>query len=203
MLCLWSVQWALCSLTPTPHSKAEAGSTNYAASALPTAADRKLADLQHFMDVFASPSTLPPLSPDFDHHIDHAEDNTTSPPARAPYRLPVSWAESAALKTQVADLLSQGLILPYVARVLLVKKPDGKLCMCVDYRALSKTTVCDRFPFPHIEARTCCTSSQVQRCSSRRLISSKGFGKYGWTTMTKGKRRPSLHLDLSNFESSP
>ena len=35
--------------------------------------------------------------------------------------------------------------------MLLVKKSDGGLRMCVDYRALNKQTVRDRFPLPHIE----------------------------------------------------
>ena len=54
-------------------------------------------------------------------------------------------------------MLAQGLISPanspYAApaSVLLVKKPDGSLRMCVDYRALNKSTVRDRFPLPLIE----------------------------------------------------
>ena len=122
-------------------------------AAPPTAADRPLNELlQQFKDVFAAPSTLPPLRPGFDHHIEHIN-NTSPPPAHAPYRL--SWAENASLKTQLTELLKQGLIStsnsPYAAPVLLVKKPDGQLRMCVDYRALNKTTVRDRFPLPHIE----------------------------------------------------
>ena len=139
----------------TPHAEAQPAATAPAVTAAPTAADRSLAELlQQFKDVFAAPSTLPPQRPGLDHHIEHTQANTaTPPPARAPYRL--SWAESAALKAQLADLLNQGLISPsnspYAAPVLLVKKPDGQLRMCVDYRALNKTTVRDRFPLPHIE----------------------------------------------------
>ncbi len=73
-----------------------------APAAPPTAADRPLNELlQQFKDVFVAPSTLPPLRPGFDHHIEHAEGNTSPPPAHAPYRL--SWGESATLKTQLTD----------------------------------------------------------------------------------------------------
>ena len=34
------------------------------------------------------------------------------------------------------------------APILLVKKPDGSFCLCVDYRALNKVTVKNRYPLP-------------------------------------------------------
>ncbi|KAJ9525170.1 hypothetical protein QJQ45_020696, partial [Haematococcus lacustris] len=76
------------------------------------------------------------------------------PPDRGrPYKL--SPKEEAEVKRQVSELQARGLIepssSPYGAPVLFVEKKDGSLRMCVDYRALNKLTVKDRYPLPRID----------------------------------------------------
>lgn len=75
------------------------------------------------------------------------------PPWRPIYRL--SPAELEEVKRQVADLLKKGYIepskSPYGAPILFTPKPDGTLRMCVDYRALNKLTVKNRYPLPRID----------------------------------------------------
>ena len=59
------------------------------------------------------------------------------------------------LKTQLQELLDKGLIRPSVspwaAPVLFVKKKDGTLWMCIDYRQINKVTVKNKYPLLRIE----------------------------------------------------
>ena len=63
-------------------------------------------------------------------------------------------AELGELKLQLQDLLSKGFISPSVspwgAPMLFVKKKDGSLRMCIDYRRLNHMTVKNKYPLPRI-----------------------------------------------------
>ena len=37
---------------------------------------------------------------------------------------------------------------PYSAPLVLVRKKEGELCVCVDYRNMEKNTIPDQFPMP-------------------------------------------------------
>ena len=108
--------------------------------------------LHEFEDVFADelPDNLPPER-EVAHTID-LEPGAT-PPHRAMYRL--SYSEKLEVERQIRELLEKGLIepssSPFGAPVLFVPKPDGSLRMCIDYRALNKLTVKNRYPLPRID----------------------------------------------------
>ncbi|GJP55252.1 hypothetical protein CLOM_g14221 [Closterium sp. NIES-68] len=61
----------------------------------------------------------------------------------------------ADMKKQIEYLLAKGLIRPstspYGAPVLFTPKPDGSLRMCIDYRALNKQTIKNKYPIPRID----------------------------------------------------
>ena len=40
---------------------------------------------------------------------------------------------------------------PFASSVVLVKKKDGTLQMCIDYRVLNKRNIKNRHPIPHID----------------------------------------------------
>lgn len=108
--------------------------------------------LSTYKDVFPSdlPTGLPP-SRVIDHRIDIIPG--TSPPSMPTYRM--SPSELDELKKQLADLVSHGFIQPskspYGAPVLFVKKKDGSSRMCVDYRALNKVTIKNKYPLPRVD----------------------------------------------------
>jgi len=63
--------------------------------------------------------------------------------------------ELAELKVQLQELLDKGFIRPsnspWGAPVLFVKKKDGTLRLCIDYRQLNKVTVKNRYSLPQID----------------------------------------------------
>ena len=77
----------------------------------------------------------------------------TRPVSMAPYRMSVS--ELGELKKQLEELLGKKFIKPSVspwgAPVLLVKKKDGSMRLCVDYRQLNKVTIKNKYPLPRID----------------------------------------------------
>jgi hypothetical protein len=108
--------------------------------------------LEEYQDVFPDelPKELPP-SRSVDHKIEIVPGS--KPPSRPTYKLSLSEMEE--LKRQLEDLVTHQFIQPsqspYGAPVLFVKKKDGDLRMCVDYRALNKQTVRNTYPLPRID----------------------------------------------------
>jgi transposase InsO family protein len=94
---------------------------------------------------------LPPRRPGIDHAIELT--SGAVPPAKKPYGL--TREQAAVVKAYVEDMLGKGFIRPssspYAAPVLIVKKPDGELRICVDYRALNALTIKDRNAPPLIQ----------------------------------------------------
>ncbi|KAH0764671.1 hypothetical protein KY285_000542 [Solanum tuberosum] len=88
---------------------------------------------------------------DFDVILDIIPD--TRPISIPPYRMAPT--ELKELKEQLKDLLEKGLFRPSVppwgASVLFVRKKDGSLRMCIDYRQLNKVTIKNKYHLPRID----------------------------------------------------
>src|ERR1700736_6461478 len=106
--------------------------------------------VDEYADVFTEPSSLPPHR-EYDMTIDLQPG--ASPPFQAPR--PMSAPMLDELKAQLTKLQDAGFIVPsnapFGAPILFVKKKDGSLRMCIDYRALNKITIKNKYPLPRIE----------------------------------------------------
>ena len=106
--------------------------------------------VSEFVDVFREIPGLPPRRVvDFVIEIIPG----TAPISISPYRMTPT--ELKELKVQIEGLLSQGFIRPsfspWGAPVLFVRKKDGTLRLCVDYRQLNKVTIKNKYPLPRID----------------------------------------------------
>ena len=100
------------------------------------------------------PDELPPGLPparEVDHKIELVAGS--SPPSRPTIRLSAS--ELDELKQQLTELLKAGFIRPskspFGAPILFVKKKDGSMRMCIDYRALNDITIKNSYPLPRVD----------------------------------------------------
>ncbi|KAL0549351.1 hypothetical protein IC582_013832 [Cucumis melo] len=107
--------------------------------------------VRDYSDVF--PEELPGLPPHREVEFAIELEPGTVPISRAPYKM--APAELKELKVQLQELLDKGFIRPSVspwgAPVLFVKKKDGSMRLCIDYRELNKVTVKNRYPLPRID----------------------------------------------------
>ena len=107
--------------------------------------------VREFPDVF--PKDLPGMPPDreIDFQIELALG--TEPISKAPYRMAL--LELKELKVQMEELVSKGFVRPSTSPwgtpVLFVKKKDGSLRLCIDYRELNKVIIQNQYPLPGID----------------------------------------------------
>jgi hypothetical protein len=69
-----------------------------------------------------------------------------------PYRHPRRFKDE--IEKAIKELLAMGHIRPsnspFFSPIVLVLKKDDTMRMCIDYRALNKKTIKNRYPIPHI-----------------------------------------------------
>nr|GEX11486.1 putative reverse transcriptase domain-containing protein [Tanacetum cinerariifolium] len=104
-----------------------------------------------FLEVFPNDLTgLPPVR-EIEFRIDLIPG--ALPVVKSPYRLAPS--EMQELSNQLKELQEKGFIRPshspWGAPVLFVKKKNGALRMCIDYRELNKLTIKNHYPLPRID----------------------------------------------------
>jgi hypothetical protein len=104
-----------------------------------------------YPDVF--PDELPGMPPNRDVEFVIELQPGTAPISKRPYRMPPK--ELAQLKNQLQELLDKGYICLssslWGCPALFVKKKDGSLRLCVDYRPLNAVTIKNKYPLPQID----------------------------------------------------
>ncbi|KAH9160252.1 hypothetical protein LEN26_001953, partial [Aphanomyces euteiches] len=106
--------------------------------------------LLNFSDIFVDTSKAPGRT----HLVEFSINTGDSAPIRsAPYR--TSKAEDDIMEAEINQYQDRGLIRPSkslcASPVLMIRKPDGSIRFCVDYRRLNKVTVKDSYPMPRID----------------------------------------------------
>jgi hypothetical protein len=107
--------------------------------------------LSEFQDVFPNELLGLPLERELDFTIELKLG--AEPISKTPYRM--TMPKLCELQMQLKELLDLGLIRPSVspwgAPVIFVKKKDGSLRLCIDYRDLNHATVKNRYPMSRID----------------------------------------------------
>ncbi|CAA0832795.1 Uncharacterized mitochondrial protein AtMg00860, partial [Striga hermonthica] len=171
--------------------------------------------VREFVDVF--PDELPggPPNRQVEFSIDLIPG--AGPVSKAPYRMAPK--ELQELKTQIQELLRLGFIRPSVspwgAPVLFVKKKDGSMRMCIDYRDLNRLTIKNKYPLPRIDdlfdqLRAACVFSKIDLRSGYHQLKIKEsdiaktafrtrYGHYEFVIMPFGlNNAPAIFMDLMN-----
>ena len=104
--------------------------------------------IANFKDIFAS--SKPGVTSLIAHKIDVG---TNVPINQPPYR--TSFAERELIAKEVERMKNEGLIRdscsPWASPVVLIKKKDGSIRFCIDYRKLNLITTRDVYPLPRID----------------------------------------------------
>ncbi|KAL0534048.1 hypothetical protein IC582_028325 [Cucumis melo] len=171
--------------------------------------------VRDYPDVF--PEELPGLPPHREVEFAIELEPGTVSISRAPYRM--APAELKELKVQLQELLDKGFIQPSVspwgAPVLFVKKKDGSMRLCIDYRELNKVTVKNRYPLPKIDdlfdqLQGATVFSKIDLRSGYHQLRIKGgdvpkttfrsrYGHYEFIVMSFGlTNAPAVFMDLMN-----
>ncbi|BHF82043.1 hypothetical protein SprV_0802517900 [Sparganum proliferum] len=123
---------------------------------LPTTLDaNSLTQIQHLLTQFKDIFDWDGKSTGRTNVTQHCIDNGDAKPIRIPPgRLPIFYQKE--LDALISDMLSRKIIRPshspWSPPIVLVRKKDGTMRLCVDYRKVNAVTKKDSFPLPRIDA---------------------------------------------------
>ena len=85
---------------------------------------------------------------------EHSIETGDVPPFRlAPYRVPKAWEEK--VRDELKSMLDLGVIepskSPWESPIVVVKKKDGNIRICIDYRRLNSVTAADPYQMPRVD----------------------------------------------------
>ncbi|GJU80774.1 retrotransposon protein, putative, ty3-gypsy subclass [Tanacetum coccineum] len=153
--------------------------------------------IQNFLDVF--PDELSGLPPEREVEFTIELIPGAQPISKAPYSM--SPVELKELKDQLQELLERGFIRPSVspwgAPVLFMKKKDGSMRLCIDYRELNLITGA-KF-FSKIDLRSLYHQLRVKEQDVSKIAFCNRYGHYEFLVMPFGlTNAPVVFMDLMN-----
>jgi hypothetical protein len=167
-----------------------------------------------YLDVF--PDELPGMPSDRGVEFVIELQPGTAPISKRPYHMPPK--ELAELKNQLQELLDKGYICPssspWGCPALFIKKKDGSLRMCVDYRPLNAVTIKNKYlpridvlfdqlagakVFSKIDLRSGYHQIKIQPCDIPKPAFSTRYGLYEFLVMSFGlMNAPAYFMYLMN-----
>lgn len=130
------------------------------------------------------------------------ETGSALPIKQQPRRLPIHQREVA--EKEISDMLSQGVIKPgcgpWASPIVLVRKKDGRVRFCVDYRRLNAVTQKDAYPIPRIDDTIDSLAGSIYFTT---LDLSSGYWQVPMDEEHKEKTAFSTHVGLYQFEVMP
>lgn len=142
--------------------------------------------LEEFSDVFSD-------VPGKTNVVECKKRLTTETPVKVrPY--PIPFAIQEAVEQEVQDMLAQGIIepsdSPYQAPIVVVKKKDGSIRLCIDFRQLNRVVVTDNEPIPRVDM-------MFAKLGQSRYFSKFDFTKGYWQVPMQDASKP-----LTAFQAS-
>ena len=139
-------------------------------------------DMQNVVDEFTDVlQGKPGLTNLAEHSI---ATGTTGPIRLPPYRIPHAYRES--VKEELKEMLESGIIEPsqseWSAPIVVVRKKDGNVRLCVDYRRLNSSTPVDAYPMPR-------TDELIDRIGKAKFITTLDLAKGYWQVPMKEEDR--------------
>ena len=118
-----------------------------------------------------------------------------SPVRQMPRRVPFHIKKE--LDKQIDEMLEQGVIKPstspWASPVCMVRKPDGSMRFCVDYRQLNSVSKFDAFPLPNMDD---CLSSLGESCYFSSLDMASGYWQVAMDPESAAKAAITTHRGL-------
>ena len=118
------------------------------------------------------------------------------------YRLPQAYCDT--VQQNLQEMLATGFIEPskseWASPIVLVKKKDGSLRLCVDYRRLNARTTVDAYPMPRID-------DLLDRLGQARFLTMLDLAWGYWQVPMAGEDQSktafTTHMDLFQFRVMP
>ena len=140
--------------TPKKRSEQDPALRQMVANVDSSVGRREREQLAYLLDEFSDAFSVGENDLGWTDIVTHAIDTGDSKPVRQLLRRHPP-AHNDAIQKHVSDMLEQGVIepakSPWASNVVLVKKKDGSLRCCIDYRQVNATTRKDAYPLPRTD----------------------------------------------------